>query len=351
MKLKTLLSRLHPLSQSHNQLNIINDSNKLLQNLPRFNQTLGDFNMFTLAATEIEVLQINLGKMCNQTCEHCHVDAGPDRKEIMTRETMQQCIDVVKQFNIPTVDLTGGAPELNPNFRWFVQELVALKCLVIDRCNLTIILANKNFLDLPLFFAKNKVQVISSLPSFQKDFTDKQRGNGVFDKSIRALKMLNEAGYAQAGSDLELNLVYNPMGATLPACQKQLELDFKHELKHNFNIEFNKLYCITNMPISRFLDYLLASGDLEKYMELLINSFNPSTLNGLMCRKGLSVGWDGKLYDCDFNQMLDIPISIKSIQHIKDFNTDKLQKRNIMVNQHCYGCTASGGSSCGGAIT
>lgn len=349
MKLKTLLSRTHLLTQSSAQLSLLNESTERLKSLPRFSQKLSECDSFPLKTAQIEILQVNIGKLCNQTCKHCHVDAGPDRKEIMTRETMQHCIDVVRQYHIPTVDITGGAPELNPHFRWFVENLSALRCQILDRCNLTIILANKNFQDLPHFFAKHKVQVISSLPYYQRSFTDRQRGDGVFDKSISALRMLNDVGYAKEGTGLELNLVYNPAGAFLSAKQEQLEQDFKRELKKLYNIDFNHLYCITNMPISRFLEYLLESGNVEDYMEKLVKSFNPTTLNHLMCRRTLSVSWDGKLYDCDFNQMLDLTVA-SEVQHIKNFSLEKLHSRFIRINQHCYGCTAGGGSSCGGSI-
>jgi radical SAM/Cys-rich protein len=288
--------------------------------------------------------------MCNQTCAHCHVDAGPDRKEIMTRETMQQCLDILAATDIPTVDLTGGAPEMNPDFRWFVEELSKLGRKIIVRCNLTIILANKKYHDLPEFFKSHRVELVSSLPFYNKSRTDAQRGDGVFEDSISALQMLNAVGYGQEGSGLVLNLVYNPVGAFLPGSQASLESQFKRELKRQFNIDFNNLYCITNMPISRFLDYLIESGNYESYMEKLVTAFNPVAAGNVMCRNTISVGWDGILYDCDFNQMLGLRVIEGSPRHIAEWDLEKLNRREIVLNQHCFGCTAGSGSSCGGAV-
>ena len=291
-----------------------------------------------------------MGKMCNQTCKHCHVDAGPDRKEIMTRQTMMQCLDAIKKSNISTVDLTGGAPEMNPHFRWFVEEIRKLERQVIVRCNLTIIVANKKYSDLPYFFKEHGIEVISSLPYFTAFKTDSQRGNGVFEDSIKALKMLNEAGYGMPDSGLKLNLVYNPSGAFLPPAQAGLETDFKAELYKRFQIQFNELYAITNLPISRFLDYLIVSGNYDAYMEKLVQSFNPGAAGNVMCRSMISVGWDGFLYDCDFNQMLDLKINAEITGHISNYNADQLMNREIIINQHCFGCTAGAGSSCGGEL-
>jgi radical SAM/Cys-rich protein len=301
-----------------------------------------------LKPTGIDILQINVGKMCNQTCNHCHVDAGPDRKEIMTRKTMQLCLDAVDSGQIKVVDLTGGAPEMNPDFRWFVKELSLRQVNIMVRSNLTIILANPKYHDLPEFYRQHKIEVISSLPHFSKLRTDAQRGEGVFDKSIKALQMLNAVGYGMDGTGLQLNLVFNPAGALLPPAQSSLERDFKERLSRQYEITFNSLFAITNMPISRFLDYLLVSGNYESYMEELVNGFNPIAIDSLMCRNMLSVGWDGYLYDCDFNQMLDMKTN--AVQHIKDFNINKLANRFIKLGQHCYGCTAGSGSSCGGEI-
>ncbi len=297
-----------------------------------------------------EVFQVNIGKLCNQTCAHCHVDAGPDKKvENMDRATLERCLEILSSHNIPTVDITGGAPEMNPHFRWFVEECRKLGKKVMNRCNLTIIMANPKYHDLPDFFAENKVHVISSLPYFTKTRTDSQRGDGVFEDSIEALKRLNAVGYGVEGSGLILDLVYNPSGAFLPGHQSSLEHEFKLQLFRRYSITFNSLFVITNLPISRFLDYLIESGNYSEYMTSLVEAFNPATISGLMCRFTLSVSWDGYIYDCDFNQMLDLKVAGPS-RHINDFDLDALMQRNIVLNQHCYGCTAGAGSSCGGEI-
>ncbi|UII22059.1 arsenosugar biosynthesis radical SAM (seleno)protein ArsS [Fulvivirga ligni] len=349
--IKSLQATQHKLSDTREQLQVLSNGIFKDGTLPTFKNKLEPINEFPLKPGQIEIFQVNVGYMCNQVCKHCHVDAGPDRKEIMTRETMQQCIDVIKKTNIHTLDLTGGAPEMNPDFRWFVEE--ACKAGVeeiIVRSNLTIILANPKYHDLPEFFKKNNVRVVSSLPFYQPDKTDRQRGEGVFDKSIKALQMLNEVGYGQAGSGLVIDLVYNPSGAFLPGDQSQLERDFKKELKENYNIDFNSLFTITNLPISRFLDFLLRSDNYEDYMEKLVMSFNPAAVKGVMCRNTISVDYEGYLYDCDFNQMLDLKVEKAAGQHIKDFDLNKLENRNIIINQHCYGCTAGAGSSCQGTV-
>ncbi|HEY4651563.1 MAG TPA: arsenosugar biosynthesis radical SAM (seleno)protein ArsS [Pontibacter sp.] len=316
---------------------------------PAFAAQLRQHNLFPLKPTGTTILQVNVGKMCNQTCRHCHVDAGPDRKEIMTRATMQLCLDALARYpEITTVDITGGAPEMNPDFRWFVEELSKLGRQTIVRCNLTIILANPRYYDLPEFYKKHKVQVVSSLPYFAASRTDAQRGEGVFGKSIKALQLLNEVGYGKPGSGLQLDLVYNPSGAFLPAAQQTLEAEFKRRLQTGYGIEFNNLFCITNLPVSRYLEYLLQSGNYESYMEKLVDAFNPAAAANVMCRNTVSVGWDGYLYDCDFNQMLELHVASSAPQHIRDFDLAELNNRNIILNQHCYGCTAGAGSSCGG---
>ncbi len=320
---------------------------ELKTHLPEFSQKLKEGGLFPLKTTELEIFQINLGKMCNQTCKHCHVDAGPTRKEIMTKETLTLALRALEKTSARTVDLTGGAPEMNPNFRWFVEEVSKLGREIIVRCNLTIILANKFYRDLPEFFATHKVHVVSSLPFFEKGRTDKQRGDGVFEKSIEALQMLNKVGYGMADSPLKLDLVYNPNGAFLPGSQVELELQFKKELKEHFGISFHSLFAITNMPIARFLTYLFESGNYSDYMEKLVSAYNPAAAQNVMCRNTLSVGWDGLLYDCDFNQMLELPVR-SSVTHLKDFNPGSLAGRDIVVGRHCYGCTAGSGSSCGG---
>lgn len=349
--MKSLKARDSKLAESAGQIEVLtNGAEGHGQQVPAFEKQLEKISQFPLTPVATSILQINLGKMCNQVCRHCHVDAGPDRKEIMPVQVMEHCI-VALQSNpaLTTVDLTGGAPEMNPDFRWFVEQVSALGRHIIVRCNLTIIVANKKYNDLPDFYKKHNVEVVSSLPFYTKDRTDSQRGNGVFEDSIRALKMLNDAGYGKEGSGLILNLVYNPAGAFLPASQQSLQQEFKRSLAKDFGIVFNQLLTITNMPISRYLEYLLESGNYEKYMQKLLAAFNPSAVPGLMCRNTLSVGWDGYLYDCDFNQMLELKVD-SSFDHISEYKSDVLQQRNIVVNQHCYGCTAGAGSGCGGAI-
>jgi radical SAM/Cys-rich protein len=318
--------------------------------LPRFAEKLAETGLRPLRASGIQVLQINVGKLCNQACRHCHVDAGPDRDEAMTREVFEHCLRALERSDVPTVDLTGGAPELNPHFRWFVGRVAAPGRQVIVRCNLTIILANKRFHDLPEFFRAHRVHVISSLPYYESGFTDRQRGHGVFERSIAALKLLNAVGYGREGTGLQLDLVYNPAGAFLPAPQAALEADFKRELHARHGIEFNRLYTIANLPISRFLDYLERSGNLEDYLERLVGAYNPTAAQGVMCRTTISVGWDGRLHDCDFNQMLEMGLEHGQPTHIRDFDPARLHARAIRVDQHCYGCTAGAGSSCGGSI-
>ncbi len=344
LKHKSLAAQKHKLSESKTQIQVLNNAN-----VKHFNDTLKSIDLFPLKPTKIDIFQINLGKMCNQVCNHCHVDAGPDRKEIMTKETMELCLDAIDKTNCSTVDLTGGAPEMNPNFRWFVEELSKKRKHIIVRCNLTIVVANKKYNDLPEFFKKHKVEVVSSMPCYTESNTDAQRGDGVFNDSVKALQMLNKVGYGKDDSDLILNLVYNPGGASLPPSQAALELDYKKELKEGFDIEFNSLFAITNLPISRFLEFLVASERYEDYMNLMVDSFNPDAAENVMCRNTISISWDGFLYDCDFNQILDLKVETEG-QHLSDLNIEELENRNIIVNNHCYGCTAGAGSSCAGTI-
>jgi radical SAM/Cys-rich protein len=350
MLLKSLHARDNELSQTEKQLEIL--SNGMFKNgaLPTFAAKIKQSNQFPLRPNKIEILQINVGYMCNQVCAHCHVDAGPDRKEIMTLETMNQILNVLKTTQVNTLDLTGGAPEMNPNFRWFVEEAskIGVKDFIV-RSNLTIILANKKYHDLPEFFAKHNIHVVSSLPFYKREKTDKQRGDGVFDKSIKALQMLNEVGYGKEGNNLKLDLVYNPSGAFLPTDQAALESDFKKALKEDFDIDFNNLFAITNLPISRFLDYLIASDNYDDYMYALVEAYNPIAVSNVMCKNTISVSWDGFLYDCDFNQMLGLKVA-SSENHISQYNEGNLSNRNIIISQHCYGCTAGAGSSCQGAV-
>lgn len=349
--IKSLHKRQSELANSQKQLEIL--SNGIFQNgdLPKFKDKIAETGQFPLTAKKLEILQINVGYMCNQVCEHCHVDAGPDRKEIMTRETMLQCLEVIKNTGAHTLDLTGGAPEMNPDFRWFVEEAskIGVKDFIV-RSNLTIIRSNKKYHDLPEFFKKHNIHVISSMPHWTKGKTDKQRGDGVFDKSVSALKALNSVGFGMPDSGLRLDLVYNPSGAFLPGNQASMEKDFKSALIDEFGIHFNNLFTITNLPISRFLDYLIASENYEDYMYALVEAYNPATVKNVMCINTLSVSWDGFLYDCDFNQMLNLPVNSK-VKHISEYNESLLEGRKIMISQHCYGCTAGAGSSCQGSVT
>jgi radical SAM/Cys-rich protein len=303
-----------------------------------------------LRRTKTEVLQINVGKLCNLTCIHCHVNAGPKRKEIMTRETIDRIVDWLAQTDIPIVDLTGGAPEMIPDFRYFVCRVKALQPSrhVIDRCNLTILL-ERGYEDLPNFLARKKVEIIASMPCYSPENVNAQRGEGVFEASIRAIKVLNRVGYGVAG-DLPLHLVYNPLGPSLPAPQTQLEADFKRELAAHFGIVFNRLYTLTNLPIGRFAAYLRRNRKMEEYMELLMSAFNPATIDGLMCRNTISVGWRGKVYDCDFNQQLGMQWNNGKPLFLWDVDPDEIDNREIETGDHCFGCTAGAGSSCGGAL-
>jgi radical SAM/Cys-rich protein len=346
----SLKRRNDPLSDAQEQLRILEHGRSDSFRLPPFQQKLEGSGLYPLKSTGIQIFQVNVGKMCNQVCRHCHVDAGPDRKEIMTAETMQQCLDSLRKHpELKTIDLTGGAPEMNPHFRWFVEEIKKLGRHVMVRCNLTIILANKKYHDLPQFFKQHGVEVISSLPFYTQDRTDRQRGDGVFEHSIEALQMLNAVGYGKEGTGLTLNLVYNPAGAFMPPPQAALEKEYKQALLQRYGIVFNTLFAITNLPISRYLDYLLQSGNYEKYMEKLANAYNPAAAANVMCRNTVSIGWDGFLYDCDFNQMLSLKVA-SAAKHISNFDLAELNNRDIVVGQHCYGCTAGSGSSCGGAV-
>jgi radical SAM/Cys-rich protein len=347
--LKTLLRRQAPLAEPAEQVRVLEATGKESGSVPRFAAKLKESGLWPLVPTAIDTLQVNVGKMCNQTCRHCHVDAGPDRTEIMTPETMDVCVEVVRRNGIRTVDLTGGAPEMNPHFRPFVEKLREAGAHVIVRCNLTILLHGKAYEDLPQFFAKHRVQVVSSLPFYEAGSTDRQRGLGVFTKSIEALRRLNAVGYGDPESGLELDLVYNPVGAFLPAPQAALERDFKAKLKATYGIRFNRLFAITNLPVSRFLEFLLETEGLEAYLQKLAQAYNPVAAAGVMCRNLVSVGWDGQLYDCDFNQMLALPVTPTSHRHLRDFDKVVLERRAIVVGQHCYGCTAGQGSSCGGS--
>jgi radical SAM/Cys-rich protein len=343
---RTLSRQGSPLADPGYQLRILNQSSAPAVS---FEAVLRAHGQAPLRAMEVRVLQVNVGKLCNQTCRHCHVDAGPDRREMMSRATAEACIALLQRFDIPVLDITGGAPEMNPNFRYLVEQARHLQRHVIDRCNLTILTA-AGYEDLPEFLAAHRVEVVASLPCYLEENTDQQRGAGVFRRSIEALQRLNALGYGQPGSERILTLVYNPLGPTLPPPQAQLESAYRRELQRRYGVTFNRLYTITNMPISRFLADLLASGQYEEYLQKLIDAFNPAAVQGLMCRTTLSVDWQGRLYDCDFNQMLNLGLAPPLPQTIYDLDPRALQGRPIVTGPHCFGCTAGAGSGCQGAI-
>lgn len=343
--LPTLSKQQHPLARGAAQ-------RERLAQVPlarSFEDALASAGLFPLHATGIEVLQINLGKRCNQTCRHCHVDAGPERQEVMPRDVVNACLRVLSQHEIPTLDITGGAPELHPEFRRIVREAHALGRRVIDRCNLTITRL-PNYRYLPAFLAEYQVEVAASLPYYQAHQTDAQRGSGVFEDSIAALRELNLLGYGQPDSGLILDLVVNPVGAFLSPNQAAAEREWKRELSRRYGIVFNRLFTITNMPISRFLEHLEQKGQTAAYLTRLVQAFNPTAAAGVMCRTTLSVSWDGTLYDCDFNQMLELPLESGLPRNIRDFQQASLDGRPIALGPHCFGCTAGAGSSCGGAV-
>jgi len=315
---------------------------------PCFEDILALHGKAPLARRRVGTLQVNVGKRCNQACHHCHVDAGPKRTEQMTRATAERVLELLEASpEVDTVDITGGAPELNPNFRMLVEGVRQLGRTTIDRCNLTV-LWEDGMEWLPAFLADNQVALTCSLPCYTAKNVDQQRGKGVFDKSLEALRLLNRRGYAVDGSSLTLNLVYNPVGAFLPPGQASLEADYKRELLA-LGIEFNHLFTITNMPIKRFAADLARSGKEREYMGLLVNHFNPAAVDGLMCRSLVSVGWDGRLYDCDFNQMLEIELPRPAPRTIHDLESlADLEGAAIATASHCFGCTAGAGSSCGG---
>jgi len=316
-----------------------------------FDRHVARAGLHPLTAAGVEVLQVNVGKVCNQTCAHCHVDAGPTRGETMSRETADLCLRVLAQTSIPTLDVTGGAPELCPSFEHLVRGARTLGRRVIDRCNLTILTVPR-FAHLPRFFAEQRVEVVCSLPHYRALNTDRQRGAGVYESSVEGLKLLNAAGYGMPGTGLRLVLVTNPVGAIVPSAGHDAQLaEWKRELRRLHGVEFDDLYTITNMPISRFLEWLERSGNLTGYLQHLVSAFNPAAARGVMCRKMLSVGWDGRLHDCDFNQMLGLGVEAGAPAHISDFDLARLAERRIRTDRHCFGCTAGAGSSCGGALT
>ncbi len=301
-----------------------------------------------LTRAALDTLQINVGKLCNQACKHCHVDAGPNRTEVMTRSTMDRILDFLRASDIQVVDITGGAPELVPHFRYLVEQIREMDRRVMIRCNLTVIFEPGQE-DLPEFYHRHGVELICSLPCYEQENVDEQRGRGVYGKSIEAIQLLNRIGYGKPDTGLELHLVFNPVGAVLPGPQAELEADYKVELGERFGITFNSLYTITNMPISRFDEYLIRRGERDEYMRTLQENFNRDTVEGLMCRFLVSVDWKGNIYDCDFNQMLEMHLDLKP-RKLWELSPDELIRRPVRVEDHCYGCTAGSGSSCGGTI-
>ncbi|MBW4656469.1 MAG: arsenosugar biosynthesis radical SAM protein ArsS [Kaiparowitsia implicata GSE-PSE-MK54-09C] len=346
----SLLNRRSPLADPQAQLALL-EQVPLAADSGDFDATLAAHGCATLTPQSLEIFQMNLGKLCNMTCRHCHVDAGPDRREVMTRNTVDACLRALDQTTAHTVDLTGGAPELNPHFRYVVEECTKRGKHVIDRCNLTVLLL-PTMDDLPHWLAERNVEIVCSLPHYRRRNTDAQRGDGTFEKSIEALRRLNAVGYGDGHPQRRLTLVSNPVGAFLASSQSKLETEWKAGLANNYGIRFDRLITLNNMPISRYLEWLQESGNLNRYMELLVNAFNPATISGLMCRNTLSISWDGRLYDCDFNQMLDMEgaLSDGGSTHIQDFEPTSLSARQIRTARHCFGCTAGAGSSCGGAL-
>ncbi len=297
----------------------------------------------------IDTLQINIGYKCNQACKHCHVNSSPSRTEMMSEKILDLIPKIIKKFNIKTLDITGGAPEMNPNFKKLVLSLKNHDINIIDRCNLTIFF-EKGYEDLPNFLAENKVIITASLPCYEKENVENQRGSGVFDKSINAIKILNNLGYGKTNTELELNLVYNPINPTLPPAQDKLEKDYKKVLFEKYKITFNKLYTITNMPINRYADFLKMTGELEKYFELLEKNFNQQNLKNLMCKKTLSIDWEGQIYDCDFNQQLKLKSESGPKNLYELLNYSSSFNYPIAAKNHCFACTAGAGSSCGGSL-
>jgi radical SAM/Cys-rich protein len=349
----SLQRRRSPLADPQSQLTLLNgvELSPTLHN-HEFAQVLQQHGWPKFQPATLEIFQINVGKLCNMTCRHCHVDAGPDRtQEMMSRDTVDACLNAIDQTTAHTVDITGGAPELNPHFRYLVDQCVARGKHVIDRCNLTVLLL-PTMQDLPQWLAERSVEVVCSLPHYRRLNTDAQRGEGTFEKSIEALRRLNAVGYGQGNPRQRLTLMSNPVGAFLASSQSKMEQEWKAGLMKNHGVSFDRLITLNNMPISRFLEWLEQSGNLQQYMELLVNSFNPATVAGLMCRNTLSVSWDGRLFDCDFNQMLNLELEYpnQSRPHIQNFHPQQLQQRQIVTKRHCFGCTAGSGSSCGGAI-
>jgi radical SAM/Cys-rich protein len=351
--LRSLKARGSPLASTERQIEVVRALD--LSAAPHggdFGRALAANGWEALHPARVEIFQINLGKLCNMTCRHCHVDAGPDRVDaMMDRETVDACLDALDRLGADTVDVTGGAPELNPNFRYLVDSIVLRGKHVIDRSNLTVLLL-PGHRDLPEWLADRGVEIVASLPHYRRRGTDAQRGEGTFEKSLDALRRLNAAGYGRGDARRRLTLLANPVGAFLPANQAAMEREWKEALAREHGIAFDRLLVLNNMPISRFLEWLQDSGNLQDYMELLVGSFNAATIAGLMCRNSLSISWDGRVFDCDFNQMLELPARDPGGAglHVRDLDPDRLARRAIVTRRHCFGCTAGAGSSCGGAI-
>jgi len=302
-----------------------------------------------LLAEDVRILQLNVGRRCNLTCKHCHVSAGPNRVELMGRPVLEKCLQILQEHPISTIDITGGAPEMNPHLPWFIEKTARLGRRLMVRSNLLILLdaEYRYFIDL---YTDNRVEVVTSLPDYNARRTDRQRGQGAFERIIRVMRDFNTRGYGQPGSGLVLDLVYNPVGAYLPGSQDALEQEYCRRLEQEHGVVFNQLYCLTNCPVGRYLEYLLRTDNYEDYMDELINAYNRSAVDSVMCRTTLSVAWDGKLYDCDFNQMLEMPVNHGAPDHIDIFDFEKLKTRRIVVANHCYSCTAGAGSSCQGCL-
>ena len=340
----TLRRRCSPLASPAEQLRVLAAVPIEQQNVPVAFETLAG----GLRPAGLEIFQVNVGKLCNMTCRHCHVDAGPDRTDaVMSDKTVDQVIAAIGRTRAHTVDITGGAPELHPRFRELVDAAVGAGKHVMDRCNLTVLLLprNQGLID---WLAERKVEVVASLPHHRRPNTDAQRGQGVFDRSVQAMRLLNAAGYGRGDPHRRLTLVSNPAGAFLGASQATAEREWRQSLEREHGVTFDRLFVLNNMPISRFLDWLQQSGNLEAYMRKLVQAFNPAAIAGLMCRNTLSVGWDGRLYDCDFNQMLDLELAMPGAAHIANFDEASWHGRAIVTARHCFGCTAGAGSSCGG---
>jgi radical SAM/Cys-rich protein len=318
--------------------------------VPSLAGKIREMNRFPLRAKGIDILQINLGKLCNLSCRHCHVNAGPLRAEIMSRPILEKCLEILASVPISTIDITGGSPEMNPHLEWFIGEVARLNRSFIVRSNLTLLTEAPyvHFMDV---FAQNGIEIVTSLPDTLEAKSDRQRGAGVFRKVIAAMRELNLRGYGMTGSGLCIDIVHNPVGAYLPGSQTALEHEYRNRLLAEHGIRFNQLFCLTNLPIGRYLDYLIESGNFEDYLSTLWHSFNPAAVDNVMCLTTLSVGWDGSLYDCDFNQMLGLTVNHGAPDKIMDFDMNKLKNREIVLNNHCYGCVAGSGSSCQGATT